>query len=401
MNLRRELKRGEGKCERERGASMLTKMDDYPIHQTTEPLAIVQTTDRHAYDRYWFNGYQDDAEFYFAIGAAVYPNLGILDCGFSVVHDGQQHAFHASRRAPDERSEIEVGPFRIEIIEPMKSLRVTLDENETGISAELLWIPRTASFAEEHQRTKRAPSGSRGHMEATRFNQFGRWQGEIRYPGGSIKIDPKRVYGTKDRSWGIRPVGDPAPPGATPTTMPQVSFLWAPIHWENRCTHAGLFQNEHGVTWHWDGMIMPTYEDPADLPAGVEDPKMQPLAGIEHELEFFPGSRRARHARFTLLDLEGSRTEIDLEPLLVFRMKGIGYSHPEWGHGKWKGELAMAGESWKIDDCDNLDLPNQHIQQVMRARTGDDEGIGVLEQIHLGPHRGYGFKDFLDPAPNE
>ncbi len=380
---------------------MLTKMDDYPIHQTTEPLAIVQTTDRHAYDRYWFNGYQDDAEFYFAIGAAVYPNLGILDCGFSVVHDGQQHAFHASRRAPDERSEIEVGPFRIEIIEPMKSLRVTLDENETGISAELLWIPRTASFAEEHQRTKRAPSGSRGHMEATRFNQFGRWQGEIRYPGGSIKIDPKRVYGTKDRSWGIRPVGDPAPPGATPTTMPQVSFLWAPIHWENRCTHAGLFQNEHGVTWHWDGMIMPTYEDPADLPAGVEDPKMQPLAGIEHELEFFPGSRRARHARFTLLDLEGSRTEIDLEPLLVFRMKGIGYSHPEWGHGKWKGELAMAGESWKIDDCDNLDLPNQHIQQVMRARTGDDEGIGVLEQIHLGPHRGYGFKDFLDPAPNE
>jgi hypothetical protein len=34
----------------------------------------------------------------------------------------------------------------------------------------------------------------------------------------------------------------------------------------------------------------------------------------------------------------------------------------------------------------------------MRVRTGDEEGIGVLEQIHLGPHRGYGFKDFLDPA---
>ena len=67
---------------------MLTKFDDYPIHQTAEPLSIVATTDRHAYDRYWFNGYQDDGEFYFGIGAAVYPNLGIVDCGLSIVHDG-------------------------------------------------------------------------------------------------------------------------------------------------------------------------------------------------------------------------------------------------------------------------------------------------------------------------
>ena len=195
---------------------MLTKLDDYPIHQTTEPLAIVGTTDRHAYDRYWFNGYQDDGQMYFAIGAAVYPNLGILDCGFSIVIDGQQHAFHGSRRAPEERSEITVGPFTIEIIEPMKSLRVTLDDNDTGISADLLWIPRTASFAEEHQRTQRNPYGSRAHMEATRFNQFGRWQGEIRFPGGSVTLDPAHVYGTKDRSWGIRPVGDPAPPDGPP-----------------------------------------------------------------------------------------------------------------------------------------------------------------------------------------
>ena len=134
---------------------MLTKFDDYPIHQTSEPLAVVATTDRHAYDRYWFNGYQEDAEFYFGIGAAVYPNLGILDCGLSIVHEGEQHSFHGSRRAPKERSELDVGPFKIDIIEPMKSLRVTLDDNETGISADLLWIPRTASFAEGHQRSIR------------------------------------------------------------------------------------------------------------------------------------------------------------------------------------------------------------------------------------------------------
>lgn len=376
---------------------MLTKLDDYPIHQTSEPVAIVSSTNRNHYDRYWFNGYQDDGEFYFGIGAAVYPNLGILDCGLSIVHDGQQHAFHASRRAPEERTDLSVGPFNIEIIEPMKSLRVTVDDNETGISADLLWIPRTGSFAEGHQRSVRNPANGSSHMEATRFNQFGHWQGEIRYPGGSVKVDPTRVYGTKDRSWGVRPVGDPAPPGAPPQKLPQVSFTWAPINWKTRCTHAGIFENEHAVQWHWDGMVMPAYDNPDDIP-GVEDPAMQPLAGVDHTIEFVPGTRRAAHATVSLFDLEGGRTDIDLEPLLVYRMKGIGYSHPEWGHGQWKGELAMAGESWKIEDCDNLELPNQHIQQVVRATCGDEVGVGVFEQIHIGPHKKYGFKEFLDPA---
>ena len=87
---------------------MLTKFDDYPIHQTSEPLAIVATTDRHAYDRYWFNGYQDDGAFYFGIGAAVYPNLGHRGLrALSIVHDGEQHAFHGfaprGRRAERDR----------------------------------------------------------------------------------------------------------------------------------------------------------------------------------------------------------------------------------------------------------------------------------------------------------
>ena len=377
---------------------MLTKFDDSPIHQTPEPLAVVGTSDRNAYDRYWFNGYQDDGEFYFGIGAAVYPNLGIMDCGLSIVHDGEQNSFHGSRRAPDERSEIEVGPFKIEIIEPMMSLRVTLDDNESGITADLLWIPRTASFAEEMQRSKRTPTSAPRHMEATRFNQFGNWQGEIRYKGKTVTIDPTRVFGTKDRSWGTRPVGDPAPPGAPPTELPAINFLWFPLHWKDRCTHAGMFENEHGVTWHWDGMIMPTYDTPAGIP-GVEDPNMETLAGVDHKIhEFYPGTRRARLSQVTLKHLNGDITEIELESLLVYRMKGIGYTHPEWGHGKWKGELAVGSSSWTIDECDNMEMDNQHIQSVMKATCGDETGIGVMEQIHIGPSRRYGFKEFLDPA---
>jgi len=97
--------------------------------------------------------------------------------------------------------------------------------------------------------------------------------------------------------------------------------------------------------------------------------------------------------------MEGKREEIELDPVLCFRMKGLGYLHPEWGHGKWKGELAIGGESWRCDQVDDGAFENAHIQQVMMARCGEKRGIGVLEQLHLGPHARYGFKEFLDPAP--
>ena len=375
---------------------MLSRFDDYPIHQTAEPVAHVATGDRNAYDRYWFNGYAEDGEFYFGVGMAIYPNRGILDCGFSIVRGGEQHAFHASRRAPREPSQIDVGPFRIEIKEPLLSLRVVLEPNETGISADLTWIPRTSSFAEGYQYLRRR----RGTMQATRFNQFGYWQGEIRYAGRTLAIDPRRVYGTKDRSWGVRPVGDPdlggAPPG--PRELGGIFFLWAPLHWPHRCTHAGIFESNDGVRWHWDGMIVPVYDDPAKIPL-VDDPGLAPLLSVDHQLEYVRGTRRAKRALITKTELDGKRNEIELEPLIAFRMKGIGYSHPTWGHGLWKGELAVAGESWKEGELAPMAFENQHIQQVVRARCGSDVGVGVLEQIAIGPHPRYGFKSFLDPAP--
>ena len=100
----------------------------------------------------------------------------------------------------------------------------------------------------------------------------------------------------------------------------------------------------------------------------------------------------------TLIEKDGRRHDVALEPLLCFRMKGIGYSHPSWGHGMWKGELAVGGESWKTDDLDEMAIENQHIQQVVRATSGGNQGIGVLEQIAFGPHHRYGFKELLDPA---
>ena len=142
---------------------------------------------------------------------------------------------------------------------------------------------------------------------------------------------------------------------------------------------------------------MPAYGSLEEIP-GVMDEGIRAMASVEHEIEYAPGTRRAKSARIALVERSGERHEISLEPLLCFRMKGIGYTHPEWGHGRWKGELAIGGESWKTADLNELALENIHIQQVMRARSDGREGIGVLEQICLGPHAPSGFKEFLDGA---
>ena len=47
---------------------MLTQGDDFPLHQTPEPIAY-SGTDRNFYDRYFFNGYTPDGAVFFRGGS--------------------------------------------------------------------------------------------------------------------------------------------------------------------------------------------------------------------------------------------------------------------------------------------------------------------------------------------
>lgn len=373
---------------------MLSKFDDYPIHQTVDPVAYHASSDRNTYDRFWYNGHAADGGFYFGVALCRYPNLGILDCSLSLALDGKQYAFHASRRAPQEPTDTSVGPFRIEILEPMGRHRVILEDNKTGISCDLLFTPRTAAV-EEGRQTRRNERFL--VMDVTRLDQFGFWEGHIKYDGKTLHVSPD-TYGLKDRSWGIRPVGMKYPGGAPLADYNATHFMWLPIHWKDRCTLAGCFENGEGEQWHTDQAIMPTYKS-ADAIPGVNDPNQQQWDGlVEHNVEFIPGTRQAKKASFYMNDRGGERLEITLEPLMAHRMKGLGYLHPEWGHGHWHGELVIAAESWADAELDPLALDNIHVQQVVRATCNGETGYGVLEQLHIGPHPKLGFEDWFDGA---
>ncbi|HKA03449.1 MAG TPA: hypothetical protein VKD67_03940, partial [Acidimicrobiales bacterium] len=95
----------------------------------------------------------------------------------------------------------------------------------------------------------------------------------------------------------------------------------------------------------------------------------------------------------------GGRTRtISLEPQLRFHMKGLGYGHPEWGHGRWQGELEIGGESFDPQALPLLAPENVHVQQLVRANAGPRHGIRVLDQIVFGPYEPAGFTSMLDGA---
>lgn len=371
---------------------MLNRLDDYPIHQTPEPIAVPATSDRNLYDRTWFNGYSADGERYFGIGMAVYPHRGVLDCAVSTVESGgRQHAFYGSRRAPLERTDTQIGPFRIEIAEPLRRTRVILDDNESGITCDLTFSARTAPIEEARQTLW---SGHRRWMDATRFDQFGRWTGTIVHPDGEFTVDD--WHGTKDRSWGLRPVGERETGGA-PQLPNGIFFLWAPLIWDDHVSHAIFFDGPSGEPLVREGIEATLYDSEPQIPPDLTSTDVR-MATAAHRVTYHPGTRLAASAEIDLVRLGGEVRTISLTPTLRFQMQGLGYGHPVWKQGVWHDELAIGGETFDLDQLDLLAPENIHVQQVVRATDGDRTGIGVLEQIVIGPYAPAGFTDFFDGA---
>lgn len=376
---------------------MISEFDDFAIHQTSEPINQPAPSDRNFYDRYWFNGFDREGDFVFEVGFGLYPNRFVMDGHLSVVIDGVQHAFHASRRAPRERGETRIGPLSIEVVEPLRAIRVRLAANDTGIEADLLFRATTVPTQEPKNHLR---EDGRLLMDTSRFTQFGGWEGFVSVGGVRRDVPPDRTLGTRDRSWGVRPVGEPA--GGAPAAQgpaPGVYWVWSPIHFDDVCTQFGSFQDPDGHPTQVSAAIVPRYASAHEIPRG-DEPGHREMQEATHRIDWEPGTRRSRGSEFRFRSREGETFEIRLEPLIRFQMLGIGYQHPEWGHGVWKGEEAIGAEAWKLDELDPLDYKHIHVHQICRAQMGERRGVGTLETVAFGAHAPSGFRSILDGAPD-
>ncbi|MFB7720048.1 hypothetical protein [Nocardia sp. NPDC056100] len=360
---------------------MLIPFDDYPVHQTALPLAHGGSGSSDHYDRFWFNGFREDLMF--GVAFCNYPNRALTDGAFSVLRNGRQTSLFVSGRANPNPVDTRMGPIRIEIVEPMRINRVLVDDPERGIHADITYTASTPPI-EEARQTWRV--GGRTIMDSTRATQWGKWTGTIEIDGETIALGDDTLA-TKDRSWGQRTAGG-APAGAPMEPQPFL-FLWTPIHFDDQCFHFLVFENPDGSQWAHDAVIVPKNGSPG-APTR--------LARVEHDLEWTPGGRWTRSATLRLHRFDGMVESMALTPLMRFQMKGLGYGHPHWGHGQWHDELAVGLDRFDTASLDPLAPENLHTQQLVRATWRGKTGLGVLEQVILGPHDRYGFREFLDGA---
>ena len=366
----------------------LTWGDDYPIHQTPEPVAYAGT-DRNFYDRYFFNGYApegDGADLFFAAAFGVYPHLNIADASFCVMKDGKQVNLHASRWLGMERMDLRVGPISIEVLQPLQRLKLVVQAPEQGVAAEIIFEGR--AFPIEEPRFIRR-NGPRAFMDYTRLTQNGRYSGWVEVDGVRSAIDG--FVGTRDRSWGVRPVGARDPQEPVPPVPPQFFWLWSPCNFADGSFFFHTNDDELGRAWNQRAVWL---ED------GGREEAFGGFAQSSCAIRWKSGTR---HAASASLDL-GEGGSVSIEPQTEFFMLGLGYTHPVWGHGQNQGELKVEREDFVLADIDRRLPHHLHVQALSRVTYVDGQGRsrlgrGVFEQLAIGPHAPSGFASILDLAP--
>lgn len=364
---------------------MITKGDDYPLHQTPEPIAYTGAN-RNFYDRFFFNGYDRTGEVFFAAAMGVYPYVNVLDGAFSIVIDGIQHNAYGSKVMHMERLDTRVGPIGVEIVEPLQVLRVVCDDKTNGICADVTFTARTQPH-EEPRFTRRA--GSQVMMDVTRMTQFGTWSGWLELKGRRIEITPQEFQGTRDRSWGIRGIGQGDPQPNPHAAQPQFYWLWAPLNFDDFAVHYFVNEDGEGEAWNSNGVIIPASK-------AFKAPRIRNWSS---QLVFKSGTRHAAGATIDFEGEGGKTWHFELTPKWHFYMRGIGYTHPHWRHGSYHGELETGYDEFSVAGVDPKDI---HIQAmcdvVLTTESGEKKGQGVLEQLIIGPHRPSGLKETLDMA---
>ncbi len=370
---------------------MITTLDDYPIHQTSLPLIVPGTSDRNFYDRFWFNGFVGDGSLYFSVAMGFYPNRGVHDGGFSVLVDGHQYCLHLSGDLPLDRAKTELGPLRIETIIPMRRHRVVVSDPQRGFEADLTFEGGTGTHEEARQIFT---DGLHTSMDVTRLSQFGTWSGWIVIKGKRIQVDPRVTNGTRDRSWGVRPCGEPG--GKPPRWGSQFYFGWSQTFWDDFVLHGVFFCNARGSIDMGSGAQVPRVPR-GDEPVFARDTGEVDATPFDYKFDYLTGTRRIRHAVVRYRKTNGETLEVDYEPLISFQMAGLGYGHPDWGHGCWKGGYVIDDETWKVDELDITKPHLFHVQQVCKVTlNGKQTGCGILEHTAVGPHEPSGFKERCD-----
>jgi hypothetical protein len=364
----------------------LSPFDDYPIHQIADVVRHVGTSDRNFYDRYYFGCHGGRADLpYLITGLGVYPNLGVTDAFASVRNGEDIVVFRASRALGDDRADLKVGPYRIEVVEGLKKVRVILEPGDDyDLAFDITYTGEIPASLEPGHYQRQL---GRVMFDTSRFAQTGTWAGQLTVDGTTHELDGVNWSGNRDRSWGIRPVGEGEPAGRRATLAGGFFWLYNVISFPEYSIVFINQEDEHGTKVVSGARRV--WRDPAK---GIEE-----LGPITHDITLVPGTREASSAVITLGDITIT-AEIVLPHYFGF---GTGYGlDPDWRHGMWQGDLVVQGKRYKTAELDatlKLLCPVDNLATFRLVENGvENHGSGLFEFGPIGPHKPSGLTGFVD-----
>ena len=200
---------------------MLGPLDEFPVHQIPQPIAWPGSSDRNFYDRSYYNAHDRTGNIFVISGIGYYPNLGVKDAFVLVRRGDTQTAVHVSDAIDQDRLNQHVNGYR-----SRSSSRCTsCGSSSTKPRASQPISPgRACSTSSRNSRTSCGPAtGSRWTRSVSRSSAAGADTSPI--DGEEIKVDPATWLGSRDRSWGIRPIGE-AEPAGRPADPPFEGMWW-------------------------------------------------------------------------------------------------------------------------------------------------------------------------------
>ncbi|MFJ7157622.1 hypothetical protein ACIQUQ_22140 [Streptomyces sp. NPDC101118] len=354
----------------------------------------VVTGDRNAYDRCIFHVFDHAGRAVLIVGLGVYPNTGVIDAYATLRRGDELLAVRASDALGDDRMDLSVGPLRIVVDEPLKRITLRCDpdpEDPDGLSYELTWTADFPAVWEPHHVQRR---GDRLMLEGRRFVQAGHVTGLIRAGGEEYEVTAGQWTGTRDRSWGVRPIpGEDGGRAAEEHRPEGFHWLWIPVRFEDRFLMVIAQEDADGHRFLNEALLV--------HPDGSNRPDVQ-LGWPHTDITYRSGTRHPERAVVHLTDPTRKPLELGVE-ILASNPIAIGAGYPpatDWQHGTWKGR------GWTDRRVYDLSDPAAHPMAAFgvtdhsaRFTLDGQTGYGIFEHGSFGRHDPSGFTGYDSVAP--
>ena len=354
----------------------VTSWDDFPVHQTSEWIAHVATSDRNFYDRYYFNAFDHGGECHGHHRPGPVPEPRRRPTRSSPCASATSSTSCGRREPLADRADISVGPLRVEVLEPLKRLRFVVEPTEHSVALR----PHVGGLRPGRPRAGAVhPQRGRVTFDTQRLAQMGSWSGTLSVGGQRARRSTRRprlglARPLVGRAAGRREGARGHPRGH----QRQAGGMWSyfPMRFDDHCIFYICSERADGERSARAGR------------AGVaRRPHRAARPHRARSTSSQPGHPPADQARRSSSPTPASRSRCT--PLLPnFLAVGTGYGlEPDWRHGMYQGpDTVVQGKVYQVPEIRRPSAPTRVVDHAGRFELRRPRRLRPLRARLQRPH---------------